>query len=189
MEKPFTTLMKVMLFFGVILFAGQAKAQTIIEYSAFDYVVNQQVGTHSVGQQQTFEAHDLIDVVTITAPAEFEVSLTDEFSGFSNSISFSPDVNGDIFYPPFWVRYSPSQTGGASGFVTLSTSGGADVQFLVEGNGIPASVDFTWTGAVSNDWSLPENWDPVRDAPSLSDKLTFDGSVTPTANVALTAIT
>lgn len=81
---------------------------------------------------------NLTGPVTVTATANFEVSLTGESSGFASSVPVSPSAGGvdqDIF-----VRIAAvGQPGDVNGEVTLGSDGATDVQVPVSGEVILAA--------------------------------------------------
>lgn len=82
----------------------------------------------------TASATDLGGDLTITAPAEFELSLTSG-SGFTNPLAISPDPSGAVSSTTIYVRLSAGLTiGNYSGDITLSSAGATDRTVAVTGD-------------------------------------------------------
>ena len=91
----------------------------------------------------TSSAEQLLDVsalnlsgssFTVTAPADFEVSLTSG-SGFGSSVSFTP-VAGTVANSTVFVRFSPGSAGLKSGNIVIAGSGATNKNVAVSGTGI-----------------------------------------------------
>jgi endonuclease/exonuclease/phosphatase family metal-dependent hydrolase len=106
----------------------------------------------STPQTLNVQATNLTADITITAPAEFEVSLTSS-SGYGTSVTLA-QANGRVLATQVFVRLNPTTTGPKSGNVTLA-SGSASVNVAVSGTsttGSPGSVILSqYYEGVSND--------------------------------------
>jgi endonuclease I len=96
----------------------------------------------STSQRYTVSASALSAPLIITAPAGYEIS-TQYNLAYRQRIQLSP-VAGSIASTTIYVRFSPSATGVASGFVSNSSSGSTTQNVSVTGTGI--------------NWSIPTNY-------------------------------
>lgn len=94
---------------------------------------NTVVGQSSAEQSYTVSAINLADPVIVSAPAGFEIS---EFSGtgFTNSLSLSPAALSTPL--TIYVRFTPVSTGPAGGNIEHTSTGAAQKNVAVSGNGI-----------------------------------------------------
>lgn len=100
------------------------------------------VGQFSPEQTYTVSGGDLTGNVTVTAPAEFQVSTTSG-SGFGNSVTLTPS-GGTLGVTTIYVRFAPASGGLKSGDVTNGSPGAATRNVSVFGTGnTPGSVQFT----------------------------------------------
>ena len=83
-------------------------------------------GVASAEQSYTVTGYNLTEGITVTAPADFEVSLTSG-SGFGSSVSLG--TTGGTVY----VHYLPSSYGTSSGNITHTSSGATQVDKAVSG--------------------------------------------------------
>lgn len=83
-------------------------------------------GTPSSTTSFTITATGLINNISITAPAGFELS-TNSSTGFANSISIS--ANDDVSDLPVYLRLSASQAGTFAGDIIISTTGIPSIRF------------------------------------------------------------
>ena len=83
-------------------------------------------GVASAEQSYTVNGYNLTEGITVTAPADFEVSLTSG-SGFGSSVSLG--TTGGTVY----VHYLPSSYGTSSGNITHTSSGATQVDKAVSG--------------------------------------------------------
>jgi uncharacterized protein YkwD len=80
--------------------------------------------TPSAQQSYTVSGVRLIGNVTITAPSEFQVSVTSG-SGFTGSVVLTPS-SGTLASTTIYVRFNPTGASGASGNLTHAASGALD---------------------------------------------------------------
>lgn len=81
-------------------------------------------GTPSSQQSYTVSGVRLVGNVTITAPTDFQVSLTSG-SGFGASVQLVPS-GGTLASTTVYVRFNPPASSGASGNITHGTGGALD---------------------------------------------------------------
>lgn len=119
-------------------------------------VFNQTIGDAGQIKAIYVVAANLTGNVTITAPANFEVSFT-RTSGYAASIN----KNGPTLADSVFIKFSKATVGNASGFVVVSSSAPSDftpINILVNGNATaPASpfvsvsnASLSFTSTVSN---------------------------------------
>ncbi len=112
------------------------------------------IATSSAAQSFTASGTGLTANITVTAPAEFEVSLT-EGSGYGSSVTLTQS-GGTVATTTIYVRFSPTTVGNKSGNIVLSSTGATSVNVAVSGEAV--GIPGLWTGAVSTDWNLAANW-------------------------------
>jgi hypothetical protein len=117
----------------------------------FTTVTNQVINTPTEGQQFTVEGKNLTDNITITAPANFEVSSTSSTSGFGPSVVFAQS-GGAVAATNFWIRYNPTTLLTHSDNVVAASSGATSQNIAVRGNAIttePTASSFIATGTTT----------------------------------------
>ena len=97
------------------------------------------VGTPSVPQSFTVSGMNLTANIDITAPADFEVSLS-AVSGFGPMVSLSP-TNTVLASTTIYVRYNPAASGTSSGTVDLSSTGATTLSIPVSGTAGNAGIE------------------------------------------------
>lgn len=109
-------------------------------------------GTASASQNFTVEGTDLRDDVTITAPADFEVSSDD--TNFASSVTLSP-TDGTLSETTVYVRVAASASEGTpSGDISfLSAGAGSTVE------GVSATVSSAGTPTATASFDLPASPD------------------------------
>lgn len=108
-----------------------------------------QVGTPSTAQLYTVIGTDLNGLLVVSAPADFQVSLTSA-SGFGGSVYFNPTA-GKVNNGTVYVRYNPTTAGNHSGKVDNVSSGATTVSVSVSGTAtIPAGPAVTATNISSS---------------------------------------
>lgn len=105
---------------------------------------NQTVGTPSLAQTVTINGSNLSGNVTITAPADFQVSEDD--NAWSSSLSLIPD-NGNVL-STISIRLNAAVVGNYSGSVTVASTGATTVNVPVTGVTKTAFVVPAGTNAV-----------------------------------------
>jgi hypothetical protein len=137
---------------------------------------NVEVGSSSSSQTYTVSGDNLTGDVTVTAPAQFEVS-TDNTT-FSSSLTLTQS-GGDLVGEPvtIYARFSPTATGAASGNITHSSPGATTQTVSVSGTGVPPPTTYTWNVDTDGDYQVASNWNPARTTPAVNDRLVFDGNL------------
>lgn len=92
------------------------------------------VGSTSTEQTYTVEGTNLIADLTVTAPANFEVSKTSG-SGFASSIAFTP-VSGTVSTSTVYVRFAPISVGVKSGNISNASTNATTQNVAVSGTGL-----------------------------------------------------
>ncbi|MDW8436941.1 MAG: T9SS type A sorting domain-containing protein [Chloroherpetonaceae bacterium] len=136
-----------------------------------------EVGSNSSSQTYTVSGDNLTDDVTVTAPAQFQVS-TDNVT-FSSSLTLAKTGGGDLVGEPvtIYARFSPTSTGAASGNITHASSGATTQTVAVSGTGVPPPTTYTWNLDADGDFQAASNWNPARTTPQPNDRLVFDGTL------------
>lgn len=88
-------------------------------------------GNPSAEQSYTVSGVRLVGNVTVTAPSEFQVSLTSG-SGFGASVQLTPTA-GTLTSTTVYARFNPSGASGAGGNITHDTGGALDSPVNVVG--------------------------------------------------------
>ncbi len=122
--------------------------------SSLPYFPQTIINQSSTAQSFTASGTGLTANITVTAPAEFEVSLT-EGSGYGSSVTLTQS-GGTVATTTIYVRFSPTTVGNKSGNIVLSSTGATSVNVAVSGEAV--GIPGLWTGAVSTDWNLAANW-------------------------------
>ncbi len=91
------------------------------------------VGNSSAEATYTVSGINLSDSILITAPADFEISLTSG-SGFGSSITLYP-VSGVVGSTLVYVRFTPSSAGFVSADITHTSTGAVQKDVTVSGTG------------------------------------------------------
>ncbi len=115
--------------------------------------------------------------LVITAPADYTVSLDDNIYAAVVEI---PYTGGTLVSTPVYVRLAGGLTVGDYNGENVVVSGGGAPAANVTCNGsvLPLPVSYTWTGAISGDWTVAGNWSPERTTPMVNDIMQFsDGGV------------
>jgi hypothetical protein len=135
-----------------------------------------EVGNNSTSQTYTVSGDNLTDDVTVTAPAQFQVS-TDNVT-FSSSLTLTRS-GGDLVGEPvtIFARFSPTSTGSASGNITHTSSSATTQTVAVSGTGVNPPVTYTWNVDADSDFTVATNWNPNRTTPAINDILVFDGNL------------
>ncbi|XZF16208.1 T9SS type A sorting domain-containing protein [Chitinophagaceae bacterium MMS25-I14] len=126
---------------------------------------NVTMGTFSTEQVYTVSGANLTNNIVITAPTDFQISLTTG-TGFGSTLTLTP-ATGTVAATAIYVRYAPATATGATGTLTITnTSTGAVTQnvFL---NGNALAVAPTASGTISfgqvTDTSIEVNLPTVGD--------------------------
>ncbi len=137
---------------------------------------NIEVGNNSASQSYTVSGDNLTGDVTVTAPAQFQIS-TDNVT-FSSSLNLTQS-GGNIVGEPvtIFARFSPTTTGAASGNITHSSPSATTQNVAVSGTGVPPPTTYTWNLDADGDFQVASNWNPTRTTPQPNDRLVFNGSL------------
>lgn len=143
-----------------------------------------EIGASSASQSFTVTGSNLTEGVTVTAPANFEVSQDN--SAFSGSFVLSQS-GGTLTGEPvtIYVRFSPTSVGTLTGSVTLASAGAITQSVAVAGTGELASLSppVAVPGTVVGPASFQANWESVEGATSYR----LDVSLSPTFEAVITA--
>lgn len=127
-----------------------------------------QVGTPSTAQLYTAIGSDLTGLLLVSAPADFQVSLSSN-SGFGGSVYFNP-TNGKVNNGTVYVRYNPTTSGNHSGNVENVSSGATTVNVSVSGTAtLPAGPVVTAT-------NISSAFSTVAGTPSSAQAMAVSGS-------------
>ena len=117
-----------------------------------------------ISDEQTYSVSgaDLSEAISITAPTDFEISLTSG-SGFTTSIVLEPTV-GFVASTPIYVRFNRTGEGTSDGFLSHESSGATSRNIPISGTSAPLSpVDFDILLARPTDNSITANIIPDND--------------------------
>ena len=98
----------------------------------------QVIGYPSQSQSVNVSGSNLLGNVSLTAPANFEISLSSA-SGFTSSLSLTPTA-GIILTTPIYVRLNSTTAGSFSGNLVVSASGVTDQNVALTGNCVTPTV-------------------------------------------------
>ena len=105
----------------------------------FNYIASE--GGPSPEDSFSVEGLFLQDDISITAPANYEVSLTTA-TGFAGSVSITPDQGGTVASTEVFVRLAASlSAGNYNGDITISSTGVTDELIAVNGNSYGAATN------------------------------------------------
>ncbi len=141
----------------------------------------QVLGSPSAAQSFVASASALTGNLTITAPANYQVSLSSG-SGFQNSLILTPS-SGNVANTTIFVRLNAGSVGNHSGNVVLSSAGASNVNVALSGltSAVPVPV------IVASPTSL-SGFNQVLGTPSAEQVLTVSGQNL-TANIQVIAPT
>ena len=114
-----------------------------ITVTAFLDDLNYVISVGGPSAEDTFTVSGLfLDAgISVTAPANFEVSLTTSV-GFAGSVTISPDQSGTVASTTVYVRLAADLTAGNyTGNITVSTTGVNDETIAIEGNAYGPPTD------------------------------------------------
>ncbi len=134
-----------------------------------------EVGNNSPSQTYTVSGDNLTGDVTVTAPAQFEISTNNVI--FSSSLTLTQS-GGDLVGEPvtIFARFSPTAVGAASGDITHASPSATTQTVAVSGTGVNPPVTYTWNVDADGDYQVAGNWNPTRTTPAINDILVFNGS-------------
>ena len=122
----------------------------------FTYIASE--GGPSPEDSFSVEGLFLQDDISVTAPANYEVSLTTA-TGFASSVSITPDQAGTVASTAVFVRLAAGLSAGTyDGNITVSSTGVTDVLTAVNGNAYgPATNSLIITGVFdAQEWFKPK---------------------------------
>jgi hypothetical protein len=120
-------------------------------------------GTPSAEQSYTVSGSGLTDGITITAPTDFEISLTSE-GGFDSSLTLN-QTSGSVAETPIYVRFNRATEGTSSGDITHTSTDAATRNVAVSGTAAPlAPVEFNILLGRPTDQSVTANIITDQDA-------------------------
>ncbi|MBK9973908.1 MAG: hypothetical protein IPP14_03945 [Planctomycetes bacterium] len=105
------------------------------------------VGVPSAEQTFTVSGSRLVGNVNLTAPSEFQISLTSG-AGFGGALSLTPS-GGTLAATTIFVRYNPTGAGGASGPLTAASSTASTAQINLNGAIVTTPTIFVSSGSLS----------------------------------------
>ena len=106
-----------------------------------DFNYSEAQGGPSPEDSFSVEGLFLQDDISITAPANYEVSLTTA-SGFGSSVTITPDQSGTVASTDIFVRLAGSlSAGNYTGVITISSTGVTDALIAVNGNSYGAATN------------------------------------------------
>lgn len=152
---------------------------------------NTTLGTPSASQSFQVNGTFLSGNITVTAPADFEVS-TSAGSGFGSSLSLIP-TNGTISNATIYVRYNPSTTGTHSGNVTISSSGAANQSVAVDGTCSALGIQGLESASSFKVYPNPSSENLFLEIPENIEEVTYsiftlDGQVLKTGKVTFVTV-
>jgi endonuclease G len=108
------------------------------------------VGTTSAPKSYTVSGISLTEGITITAPAEFQVS-TNSGTGYTSSLTL-PQSGGTVTSTTIFVRFAPTSLGAKGGNITHTSAGAEMKNVAVSGTGVNA---YTISGTITNNTGAP----------------------------------
>ncbi|NLG95985.1 MAG: DNRLRE domain-containing protein, partial [Chloroflexi bacterium] len=133
-----------------------------------------QPGTPSAAQSYTVSASNLSEPLVITAPDNFQISLS-ESGGFGPSITLTPS-SGAVPTTTIYVRFNPADEGPASGVIN-HTSSGADPKVVSVSGTAAFTPPWTAYNDMSGESDPPYTTEYGLDQPSGGELLDFDTGV------------
>jgi hypothetical protein len=114
------------------------------------------VGTPSTEQISNVSGLNLTSNIVITAPTDFEVSLTSG-TGFGSSVNLIPS-SGAVSSTPIYIRYNPASPGTTTSTISLTSTGASTQNISVSGNSsTTATIDALISNANLNIYPNPLN--------------------------------
>ncbi|MEM6298584.1 MAG: endonuclease/exonuclease/phosphatase family protein, partial [Bacteroidota bacterium] len=121
----------------IIRDANPQLQQVITVNESLNSFLTTMTGTPSAEQTYTVEGTSLTSALTITASADFEVSLTSG-TGFGSSVVI-PSSSANAGAVTIYVRYNPAAGTSHNGTLTHASTGATDVVINIDGS-LPASI-------------------------------------------------
>jgi hypothetical protein len=134
-------------------------------------------GTPSAKQSYTVSGSNLTDDITLTAPSDFEISLTSG-SGFTSSLTLSQS-GGSVAATTIYVRFNRATEGTSAGNITHTSTDATTRNVAVSGTAAPlAPVSFNILLGRPTDESVTANIIPDQDVDFYVEYGTSSGSYT-----------
>jgi endonuclease G len=111
---------------------------------------NVPVGTTSAPKSYTVSGVGLSEGITITAPADFQIS-TSSNSGYTSSLTL-PQSGGTVSATTIFVRFAPTSLGAKGGNITHQSTGAETRNVAVTGTGVNA---YTISGRITTSTGAP----------------------------------
>jgi endonuclease G len=108
------------------------------------------VGTTSAPKSYTVSGISLSEGITITAPAEFQIS-TNSGTGYTSQLVL-PQSGGTVASTTIFVRFAPTSLGAKGGNITHTSAGAETKNVAVSGTGVNA---YTISGTITNNTGAP----------------------------------
>lgn len=108
------------------------------------------VGTTSGPKSYTVSGIGLTEGITITAPAEFQIS-TNSGTGYTSTLTL-PQSGGTVSATTIFVRFAPTSLGPKGGNITHTSAGAETKNVAVSGTGVNA---YTISGTITNNTGAP----------------------------------
>ncbi len=138
---------------------------------------NSMPGSISAEQIYTVSGSNLTDAITITAPVDFEISLSSG-TGFASNLELSP-AGGMVAATPIYVRFNRASEGTSTGNITHSSSEATTRNIPVSGTSAPISpVSFNILLGRPEDMSVTANIIPDQDVEFYIERGTSSGVYT-----------
>jgi hypothetical protein len=96
------------------------------------------VGTPSATQTCNVSGLNLTANIVITAPTDFEISLSSG-SGFGSSLNLTPS-SGSVSSTTVYIRYNPGSAGASSGSISLASTSATTQNISVNGNATSTAI-------------------------------------------------
>jgi endonuclease G len=130
--------------FSLTANGGPATPTINVSTTAISDFGNVPVGTTSAPKSYTVSGVGLSEGITITAPAEFQIS-TNSGTGYVSSLSL-PQSGGTVSATTIFVRFAPASLGAKGGNITHASAGAETKNVAVAGTGVNAyTIDGTIT--------------------------------------------
>jgi hypothetical protein len=135
-----------------------------------------QTGTPSEEQTYTVMGRSLTEDIVVTAPADFEISMTSG-SGFGPSLTLS-ESGGTVTATTIYVRFNRATEGSSSGDITHTSNGATTRNVAVDGVAAPTPTTVTFQQGVDGYSGTVDTYIRQADPSAPHDGLLFewDGS-------------
>jgi hypothetical protein len=142
---------------GYVVFDTTTTGPTILIAGTPLSAFSSQPGSPSAEQSYTVSGSNLTDDITITAPTDFEISLTSG-SGWTTSPLVLTQTGGALAETPIYVRFYRASEGTSNGNITHESAGATTRNVAVSGTAAPlAPVEFNILLGRPTDQSVTAN--------------------------------